>query len=329
MKITLEMLLKGSILNTEEAYQLFSKLTNNEFSEAEIASLLTVFRMRAVTVNEFRGFRKAFLEKCISVDLSNFDTINVIGTGGDGKNTFNISTTSSFVIAGAGYKVAKYGNYGKESVSGASNIFEYYKYKFTNKEGELRKNLEKTGICFLHAPLFHPAMELVSNVRKCLKVRTIFNYLEPIINPANPQKQLIGCNNFEVMKLYNGLLRNENCKYVMVHSVDGYDEISLTSNAIIGTDRQLEIVEPNVFGLGLVEQKQLIGGKTTQEAAKIFLNILKNEGTEAQKKVVIANAAMAISCFKPNQPLADSIQEARESIDSMKALNVFKQLINS
>lgn len=329
MKITLEMLLKGNILKAEEAYELFSNLINGEFSEAEIASLLTVFRMRAITINEFRGFRQAFLEKCISVNLSDFDTINVIGTGGDGKNTFNISTTSSFVIAGAGYKVAKYGNYGKTTISGASNIFEYYGYKFTNQEDKLRKDLDTAGICFLHAPLFHPAIKLVSNVRECLKVRTIFNYLEPIINPANPKRQFIGCNNFEVMKLYNGLLRDEDCKYIMVHSVDGYDEVSLTANTIVGTHIRLEVLEPKVFGLGTLNQEQLIGGKTVEEAAKIFLNVLKNEGTQAQKKVVIANAAMGIQCFKPEQSLNDSIEEAKESIDSMKAFNVFKCLINN
>ncbi|MFV0364971.1 MAG: anthranilate phosphoribosyltransferase [Mangrovibacterium sp.] len=327
MKAILEQLFTGLELSEDQAYESFLRITSGDLSDVEITAFLTAYNMRAVSVSEFRGFRKALIDQCVPIDFSNFDTIDVVGTGGDGKNTFNISTTSSFVIAGAGYKVAKHGNYGLSSMSGASSMFEHYGYQFTNDADFLRRKLDEVGICFLHAPLFHPAMKHVANVRKSLGVRTLFNFMGPVINPSRPKRQLIGCNGYSIMKLYNELLKNEEGHYLTVHATDGYDEVSLTNDTIVGTGNRLEILHASDFGLPVLRSEQLRGGQSVADAAKIFLSILKNECTEAQRSVVLANAGLAIQCFKPEQSLLDCVAEARESLESNRAYITFEKLM--
>ncbi|MFV0555393.1 MAG: anthranilate phosphoribosyltransferase [Mangrovibacterium sp.] len=325
MKTILEQLFTGLELSEEQAYESFLRIMSGSLSDAEISAFLTAYNMRAVSVTEFRGFRRALLDKCVAVDFSDFDTIDVVGTGGDGKNTFNISTTSCFVVAGAGYQVAKHGNYGLSSVSGASNVFEHYGYQFTNDADDLRRKLDKAGICFLHAPLFHPAMKHVAAVRKALRVRTLFNFMGPVINPSRPNRQLIGCNGYPIMKLYNELLKDEPLQFFTVNATDGYDEVSLTDETLIGTGNHLEVLQPSDFGLPTLQPESLSSGESVDDAAKIFLNVLKNECTEAQRSVVLANAGLAIQLYKPTQSLVDCVAEARESLESGRAFKTFEQ----
>jgi anthranilate phosphoribosyltransferase len=327
MKNTLNYLFEGNTLTKEEACGILTRIGEGQFSEAEIASFLTVFRMRKIKAEELAGFRQALLDLCVAIDFSEYNTIDVVGTGGDGKNTFNISTLSCFVLAGAGYKVTKHGNYGLSSVSGASNMFEYFGYQFSNKEDKLRNELEQTGICFLHAPLFHPAMRHVGPVRKALKVKTLFNMMGPIINPSFPKNQLVGVSDLEIMDLYHQVFAGSNQHYIIVHSLDGYDEISLTGDARFVSNRTEDNLSPADFGFSPVEQNELSGGNSVDDAAKIFKNVLEGKGTEAQKNVVIANAALGIQCFLPEKILVDCVAEARESLESGNALNVFKKLI--
>ena len=231
MKDTLNQLFAGNSLSKAEAATILTEIAEGKYSEAEIAALLTVFRMRPILAVELSGFRQALLDLCVAIDFSDFNTIDIVGTGGDGKNTFNISTLSAFVMAGAGIKVTKHGNYGLSSVSGSSNMFEYFGYQFSNDQGKLRRELEESGICFFHAPLFHPAMKSVAPVRRALKVKTLFNMMGPIINPSFPKNQLVGVYDLEVMDLYQQVFNDSGQNYLIVHSLDGYDEISLTGDA--------------------------------------------------------------------------------------------------
>lgn len=326
MKDTLNYLFSGKTLTKEEARHALIGIGEGQFSESEIASFLTVFRMRPIKAEELAGFRQALLDLCVAVDLSDFNTIDVVGTGGDGKNTFNISTLSCFVLAGAGYKVTKHGNYGLSSVSGASNMFEYFGYKFSNNPNKLRHEVEEAGICFLHAPLFHPAMKNVGPVRKALKVRTLFNMMGPIINPSFPKNQLVGVSDLETMDLYNQVFAESGQNYVIVHSLDGYDEISLTGDARFVTNHEEDNISAADFGFSSVKPEELSGGNSVDDAAKIFKNILEGKGTSAQKNVVIANAAMGIRCISPEKSLADCVAEATESLASGKAMNVLTKL---
>jgi len=327
MKDTLNYLFAGNTLTKDEARVMLTRIGEGQFSEAEIAAFLTVFRMRKIKAEELTGFRQALLDLCVAVDLSAYNAIDVVGTGGDGKNTFNISTLSCFVLAGAGYKVTKHGNYGLSSVSGASNMFEYFGYRFSNNANKLRKELEQTGICFLHAPLFHPAMKYVGSVRKALKVKTLFNMMGPIINPSFPKNQLVGVSDLEIMDLYHQVFTESNQNYMIVHSFDGYDEISLTSDARFVSNQTEDNISPAHFGFKTVEQDELSGGNSVDDAAKIFKNVLEGNGTEAQRNVVIANAALGILCVTPEKPLADCVAEATESLNSKKALDVFRKLM--
>lgn len=328
MKDTLNHLFAGNTLTREEAHHALVGIGEGQFSDAEIASFLTVFRMRPIKAEELAGFRQALLDLCVAVDLSDFNTIDVVGTGGDGKNTFNISTLSCFVLAGAGYKVTKHGNYGLSSVSGASNMFEYFGYKFSNNPDKLRREVEQAGICFLHAPLFHPAMKNVGPVRKALKVRTLFNMMGPIINPSFPKNQLVGVSDLETMDLYNRVFAESDQNYVIVHSLDGYDEISLTGDARFVTNNAEDSISAANFGLSPVKPEELSGGNSVDDAAKIFRNILEGKGTGAQKDVVIANAAMGIRCISPDKSLADCVAEASESLEAGKALAVLGKLMD-
>jgi anthranilate phosphoribosyltransferase len=327
MKDTLNHLFAGSSLTKEEAHHMLARIAEGQFSDSEIASFLTVFRMRRITGEELAGFRQALLDLCVAIDLSEYNTIDVVGTGGDGKNTFNISTLSSFVLAGAGIKVTKHGNYGLSSVSGSSNMFEYFGYKFSNDQGKLRREVEEAGICFLHAPLFHPAMKSVGSVRKALKVKTLFNMMGPIINPSFPKNQLVGVYDLDVMDLYHQVFRESGQNYIIVNSLDGYDEISLTGDARFVSNLTEDNLSPADFGFAPVAPEALYGGETVEAAAKIFKSVLEGTGTEAQQNVVIANAALGIQCIFPEKSLADCVAEASESLKSKKALTVLKKLI--
>ena len=328
MKDILNFLFSGNSLSKEEARSILVSIAEGQFSDSEIASFLTVFRMRRITGEELAGFRQALLDLCVAVDLSEYNTIDVVGTGGDGKDTFNISTLSAFVLAGAGIKVTKHGNYGLSSVSGSSNMFEYFGYQFSNDQDKLRREVEEAGICFLHAPLFHPAMKSVGSVRKALKVKTLFNMMGPIINPSFPKNQLVGVYDLDVMDLYHQVFRESGQNYIIVNSLDGYDEISLTGDARFVSNQTEDNLSPVDFGFSPVKQEELYGGETVADAAKIFKSVLEMTATDAKKNVVIANTALGIYCVYPGKSLSDCVAEARESLISGKALAAFVKLMD-
>lgn len=327
MKELLNYLFSGETLKKEEAYKILVQISEGQFTEAEIASFLTVFRMRKIKPVEMDGFRQALLELCIRIDFGDANTIDIVGTGGDGKDTFNISTLSSFVVAGAGYQVTKHGNYGLSSVSGSSNMFEFFGYKFSNDETKLNNELDKAGICFLHAPLFHPAMKSVASVRKSLKVKTLFNLMGPLINPAFPKNQMVGVYDLEIMDLYNDVLSRGNQNYIIVNSLDGYDEISLTGDARYISNNTEDIISADDFGFKKINQQELYGGNSIISAAGIFKNVLECKATEAQQNVVIANAALGILCFNTEKSIKMCVAEARESLLSKKAHKAFTILM--
>ena len=283
--------------------------------------------MRNITVGELEGFRDAMLELCVPVEFDGFDVIDLCGTGGDGKNTFNISTLASFVAAGADVKVAKHGNYGVSSVSGSSNVLEYFGHKFTNDIDALKKQMDESNICFLHAPLFHPAMKNVAPIRRELGVKTFFNMLGPMVNPAKPQAQMVGVFSLELQRLYGYLYQQTDKRFAIVHALDGYDEISLTGDFKMITDEEEAVASPNSLNMKTLKQADIFGGDTLEEAAKIFEQVISGEGTEAQNNVVVANAAMAIKTYKEIE-LEEALDQAKTSLESGKALQVFKQLTN-
>lgn len=328
MKETLNYLFDNKILSTEEAKEVLIRIGKGQYSDPEIASFLTVYLMRKITPRELAGFRDALLELCVSANLSEYNAIDVCGTGGDEKNTFNISTLTAFIVAGADVKVVKHGNYGVSSVCGSSNILEYYGYKFSNEENKLRNEIDKANICYLHAPLFHPAMKSVGPVRKSLKVKTFFNILGPMVNPCRPENQLVGVFNEEVMNLYNDVYKDTGKSYIIVHCLNGYDEISLTGPFRYVSNDSDEILSPEDLNLKKVTHDDLFGGNTIEEAANIFDNIINGNGSEAQNSVVIANAAMGLKCFYKNKTLKDCVDYAKESLFSKKALNALKKLID-
>lgn len=283
--------------------------------------------MRSITIDELQGFRDALLELCTKVELNDYKTMDIVGTGGDGKNTFNISTLSCFIVAGAGQKVAKHGNYGVTSTSGASNVMEQLGYKLKNDNAALKKEVETANICFLHAPLFHPAMKAVAPIRKNLGVRTFFNMLGPMINPANPDFQLVGVFNLEMARIYNYLLQQTGKPFTIIHSLDGYDEISLTDDAKIITNSGEKVLTPEQVGKRMVQPQDIFGGNTPEEACKIFVKIIRGEGTFAQNAVVFANAAMALQCSGNYATYNDAYDAAVESLESGKANECLKKLI--
>ena len=327
MKETLEKLYQHTRLTKQEAKEVLKAIAEEKYNDAHLASFLTVFMMRPITVNELAGFREALLELAITIDLSDFNTIDIVGTGGDGKDTFNISTLTSFIVAGTGQKVAKHGNYSVSSTSGSSDMLESFGYEFTNDESVLKAQLEKANICFLHAPKFHPAMKAVGPVRKALKLKTFFNILGPLVNPSSPQNQLLGTFNLEVARLYNYILQEESTNYGVVHALDGYDEISLTGNFKMITNSGEQVLTPKQLGFSTVKPEELFGGDTVESAARIFENVLKNKGTEAQTNAVLANAGMALYCADQSQSYEEAIEKADESLKSGKALAAFKKLI--
>ncbi|HXC06725.1 MAG TPA: anthranilate phosphoribosyltransferase [Bacteroidia bacterium] len=327
MKELLTQLMEHKSLHKKEAEEALHRIARGEFNQSQLAAFLTVFMMRPITVEELQGFRDALLELCLKVDLGGMETIDLCGTGGDGKNTFNISTLASFVVAGAGIKVAKHGNYGVSSVSGSSNVMEYLGYRFTNKVSDLQQQIEQFGICFMHAPLFHPAMKMVASARKELGMKTFFNMLGPLVNPAFPTYQLTGVFSLELLRLYHYLLEGTDRKFMLVHSLDGYDELSLTSSFRLISNTREQLLEPEEIGLKRCLQRDLEGGDTVEESARIFTDILNGKGTAVQQDVVCANAALAICCTNPALSMEDALAQARESLVSKNALNVFKKLL--
>jgi anthranilate phosphoribosyltransferase len=328
MKKILENLFKQQYLTKDEAKTILGEISEGKYNPYEISAFLTVFKMRNITVDELTGFRNCLQERCIKIQLDEFDPVDLCGTGGDGKDTFNVSTLSSFVVAGAGYKVAKHGNYGVSSTCGSSNVIEYLGYQFTRDSDKLKRQIDQSGICFLHAPLFHPAMKEVAPIRKNIGVRTFFNMLGPMVNPSFPKKQLVGVFSLQLQRYYKYIYEQEAISYRIVHSLDGYDEISLTSPAKIISPEKEFLLNPTVVTKDKITQSELAGGKTVKESAKLFVNILEGNGTKAQNAAVIANAAMAIQCFHPNQEYKDSLEIAKKSLESKAAHKSFKTLLS-
>ncbi len=328
MKEILNYLFEYKNLTKEDAKNVLTNIARGKYTDPEIASFISVYLMRNVSEDELSGFRDALLELCIPVDFSDFNTIDVCGTGGDERNTFNISTLTSFVVAAAGGKVAKHGNYSVSSSCGSSNVLEYYGYRFSNDQDKLKHELEKTGICFLHAPLFNPAMKNVAPVRKSLRMKTFFNMLGPMVNPGFPKNQVIGVFNLEVARLYNYIYQKTDKNYAIIYSIDGYDEISLTGDFKYMSRFNEAVVSPGSLGFDIVKPGELFGGDTVEEAAKIFMNVLENQCNKAQKNVVIVNSAYALKTLNPEKPIEQCIVEATRALDFGESLNVFKHLIN-
>lgn len=327
MRKILNYLLEHKTLDRYEAENVLTNIAKGIYSESEIAAFITVYLMRSITVEELSGFRDALLNLRVKVDLGDFDTIDVCGTGGDGKDTFNISTLSTFVIAGAGGKVAKHGNYAATSVCGSSNVMELLGYRFSTDQDKLRREIEKTGVCFMHAPLFNPAMKNVVPVRRALKVKTFFNMLGPMINPSLPSRQFIGVYSLEIARLYNYMYQQSEKPYTIIHSLDGYDEVSLTSGFKYINNGVEGIITPESLGYRRVKQEELSGGKTTKEAADIFIDLLEGKCTDTQKNVVIVNSQLALKCYFPERSLDECKVIAEESLSSGRAYQSFKKLI--
>lgn len=329
MKHILTRLFEHEKLGRKEAEEVLVKISNGEYNESQIAAFISVYLMRSISVNELLGFRDALLELSHPFDLEGIESIDIVGTGGDGKNTFNISTLSSIVVAGAGYKVTKHGNYGVSSACGSSNVLEHLGYQFTNETDVLKKQLDEANICFLHAPLFHPAMKAVAPVRKQLGVKTFFNMLGPLVNPAQPVKSLLGVFNLELARLYQYIFqKTENRDAAIVYSMDGYDEISLTSPFKLRQNNTEQLLRPSDIGKSLLQQSELYGGGDVPSSANIFMDILSGNGTAAQIDVVSTNAGVAINCLKPEADIKDCIAEASEALKSGNALKQFKILLN-
>jgi anthranilate phosphoribosyltransferase len=326
MKDILNRLIAYETLSKEEARNILTRISTEEFSEIQIASFLTVFMMRNITLAELEGFREALLELCYALDLSEYDAIDLCGTGGDSKNTFNVSTLAAFVTAGAGVNVAKHGNYGVSSVSGSSNVLEYLGLTFKKEESFHKRCLDEANICILHAPQFHPAMKSVAPIRKSLALKTFFNMLGPMVNPSNPKKQMVGVYSLQLLRLYGYLYQKQQKSYAIVHALDGYDEISLTQSAKLVSHKEDRLLQAEDFGVEAHSADKIYGGNTVDEAAKIFTNVLNNAGTEEQVNTVCANAAIAIAVSK-DIGIKEAFEQAQISLKSGMALQKFKTLI--
>jgi len=325
MKETLNRLINHDILSKEDAKQILVNIAKGDYNTSQIAAFLTVYMMRSVTIEELEGFRDALLELCLAIDLSAYNPIDLCGTGGDGKDTFNISTLASFVTAGAGVKVTKHGNYGVSSKCGSSNVMEFLGIKFSNEADFLEKSIDEAGICVLHAPLFHPAMKNVAPIRRELGVKTFFNMLGPMVNPAFPKNQMVGVFNLELARMYGYLYQNTDKNFTVLHALDGYDEISLTGNTKTISNTSEGMIKPSDFGLKAIQQSEIVGGDSIEESAQIFLNVLQGKGTDAQNNVVCANAGVAIATVE-NKSIRDGFEKAKESLLSGKGLIALKKL---
>ncbi len=328
MKHILNQLFNHQKLTKEQAKEVLINTSLDQYNPAQLAAFISVYLMRNISVDELAGFRDALLDLCIKVDFDGLPIIDLCGTGGDGKNTFNISTLASFVVAGAGYHVAKHGNYGVSSVSGSSNVLEYFGFSFTNDTDLLKRQMDAANIAFLHAPLFHPALKSVGPIRKELGVKTFFNMLGPLVNPAKPQHQSVGVFSIKLARLYQFLHEDSQKKYAIIHGTDGYDEVALTGAVKLITNQAEQLVDSSYFGLPKYRQEDIFGGDTIEEAANIFKNIIDGNGTQAQNDVVLANAALAIQCFDQRKDILECVDEARESLNGRKAKVAFEKLIN-
>ena len=325
MKEILNRLINHEKINKNEAKNVLVNISKGNYNTSQIASFLTVYMMRSISVAELDGFREALLDLCLSIDLSAYNTIDLCGTGGDGKDTFNISTLSSFVTAGAGVKVAKHGNYGVSSSCGSSNVLEYLGIEFTNEKDKLERAIDKAGICILHAPLFHPAMKNVAPIRKELGVKTFFNMLGPMVNPSFPKNQVVGVFNLELARMYGYLYQNTDKNYAILHDLAGYDEISLTDRTKMISNKEDKMFSPDDLGIDAIKQEDIYGGKNVEDSARIFMKILNGEGTKEQNNVVCANAGLAISVSKRISHI-DGYSLAKDSLLSKQALSSFKLL---
>lgn len=328
MKKILQHLFEYKTLSRQEARDIMVAMAGGSYNETEMTAFVTVFLMRSITIEELQGFRDGLLQLCVPVDLGEHEVMDIVGTGGDGKNTFNISTLACFIVAGAGQKVAKHGNYGATSVSGASNVMEQLGYKFKNDSARLKHEVETAGICFLHAPLFHPALKSVAALRKGLGLRTFFNMLGPMVNPARPHYQLVGVYNLEMARIYNYLLQQSGRPFTIIHGLDGYDEVSLTNDTKVITAKGEQVMTPESLGKRMVSASDIYGGQTVEEAARIFEKIIRGEGTWAQNAVVLANAAMALHCTGGFENYENAYKAAVDSLESGKANQCLQQLIS-
>lgn len=328
MKKILNRLFEHEKLSRNEAREVLSKIASNSYNDAQVAAFITVYLMRTVSKDELMGFRDALLDLCLKVDLNGMKSIDLCGTGGDGKNTFNVSTLSAFVVAGAGYKVTKHGNYGVSSVCGSSNVLEALGYNFSNDVDSLKRQLDKSNIAFFHAPLFHPAMKSVGPVRRNLGVKTFFNMLGPIVNPVKPSHQIAGVFSLKLLRLYNYILQDTNVDYKVLHALDGYDEVSLTGDFKMGSESGEEVLSPSDLGLQLVNPEDIFGGDTIEEAKDLFQKIISGNGTPEQNAVIHANAGLAIHTFSPDRSVHECVLEAKEVLESKKAEQVLTELIN-
>lgn len=327
MKAILSRLFNHEELTKEEAKDLLLNITKGMYNDSQTAALLTVFQMRGIKADELIGFREALLATRVPVDFSAYRPIDIVGTGGDGKNTFNISTCACFIVAGAGYHVAKHGNYGATSISGASNVIEQHGVKFTNDTAKLTRSIEECGMAYMHAQLFNPAMKSVAPVRKALQVRTLFNLLGPLVNPCLPAYQLLGVADLPQMRLYTNVLQQLGIGFAVVNNLDGYDEISLTDKFKVMTNRYETIYKPSELGFSLAKQEELYGGDSPEEASRIFDRVLENRATKAQTDCVLINASFAIQAMNPDKPIEECVAIARESLESGNALRTLKKFI--
>jgi anthranilate phosphoribosyltransferase len=327
MKAILNHLFENKTFSHGESKEILINLAQGKYNSSQMAAFMTAYCMRSITVNELEGFRDAMLELCLNVDLDNGELIDLCGTGGDGKDTFNISTLASFVVAGAGYKVAKHGNYGVSSGCGSSNVMEFLGYQFTNDTDKLKNGIDKANICFLHAPLFHPAMKTVAPIRRELGVKTFFNMLGPLVNPAKPTNQLVGVFNLELARVYAYLYQKSDKKYTILNALDGYDEISLTCDFKTFSKAGEQINSIEALGFDKLNPAEITGGHTVSDSADIFMKVLNGEATTAQNNVVLCNAALAIKTIDAEKSFADCFYEAEEALSAKKALHSFKTLL--
>lgn len=327
MKEILYKLFDYQYLSREEAKEVLFSIVKGDIPDTQIAALITTFLMRSISVNEVLGFRDALLDMRVAVDLYEYKPLDIVGTGGDGKNTFNISTAACFVVAGAGYNVVKHGNYGATSISGASNVIEHLGVRFTTDNDRLRQSLDACHLAYLHAPLFSPALKAVAPVRKSLGVRTFFNVLGPLVNPAIPEYQMLGVYNLAMARLYSYIYQEENRKFGIVHSLDGFDEVSLTGQFKVVSNKGEQLFMPEDIGFAGVRQQELYGGDTPDEAALIFRNVMNTEATSAQMNVVLVNAAFGIQTIEQDKPIEECIEIARDSLYGKKALKTLKKFV--
>src|ERR1700749_298471 len=314
MKAILNHLFENKTFTREQSKEILTNIAQGKYNNSQMAAFMTAYCMRSITVDELEGFRDAMLDLCLPAELGTHELIDLCGTGGDGKDTFNISTLASFVVAGAGYKVAKHGNYGVSSGCGSSNVMEFLGAKFTNVADTLKRNIDSDNICFLHAPLFHPAMKTVAPIRRELGVKTFFNMLGPMVKPAKPQNQMVGVFNLELARVYAYLYQKSNVKYTILNALDGYDEISLTGDFKTFSAEGEKINNIENLGFEKIDPELIKVGSTVKDSADIFISVLSNKATSPQTNVVLCNAALAIRTIHPGKAFADSFYEAEEAL---------------